>query len=293
MIVDAHTHYFPPNVARDTKAFAQEYNEDHWLALVLPNGKPGIQSWATKEGMLEEMDKASVDQVVVLGWYWENPVTCRLQNDWSKQLIEEYPDRFIAFASLHPGSKSPTDDLKRCQEQGFRGIGECHPGVQGTDLKSPEWQACLSFASENGWPVNFHVTEQVGHDYPGRVPTPYNEFHWLAQEFPELKIILSHAGGLFPFFELNPKVRREVTNIYYDLSACPLLYEPTLYQKLIDVVGCEKILWGTDFPLRIYPAKQSHPDFSLLQEEVLSNTNLNPTQRNALFGGNLLSLLPC
>jgi predicted TIM-barrel fold metal-dependent hydrolase len=62
---------------------------------------------------------------------------------------------------------------------------------------------------------------------------------------------------------------------------------------LIDVVGCEKILWGTDFPLRIYPAKQSHPDFSLLQEEVLSNTNLNPSQRNALFGGNLLSLLPC
>ena len=111
-------------------------------------------------------------------------------------------------------------------------------------------------------------------------------------EFPELKIILSHAGGLFPFFELNPKVRRRSTNIYYDLSACPLLYEPTLYQKLIDVVGYEKILWGTDFPLRIYPAQQSHPDFSLLQEES-SAIRANPTQRNALFGGNLLSLLPC
>ena len=48
----------------------------------------------------------------------------------------------------------------------------------------------------------------------GRVPAPYyEEFHWLAREFPELKIILSHAGGLFPFFELNPKVRMEVTNI--------------------------------------------------------------------------------
>ena len=57
--------------------------------------------------MLEEMDKASVDQVVVLGWYWENPVTCRLQNDWSRQLIEEYPDRFIAFASLHSKLEKP------------------------------------------------------------------------------------------------------------------------------------------------------------------------------------------
>ena len=29
-------------------------------------------------------------------------------------------------------------------------------------------------------------------------PTPFEDFLWLAREFPDLKIILAHAGGLFP-----------------------------------------------------------------------------------------------
>ena len=91
-----------------------------------------------------------------------------------------------------------------------------------------------------GWPVTYHVTEPVGHEYPGRTPTPFEDFLWLAREFPDLKIILAHAGGLFPFYELNPKIRPELKNIYYDLAACPLLYEPSLYRKLIEVVGPEK-----------------------------------------------------
>ena len=293
MIVDAHTHYFAPEAARNPESFAQKHKEPHWLELVLPNGKAGLQGWASPEDMLEEMNKASVDQAVLLGWYWENSETCRMQNEWNAQLVKEFPGRFIAFASYHADAQSPIDELKWCLDNGFQGIGECHPRVQGTDLKSANWRACLAFACDNGWPVNFHVTEQVGHEYPGRVPTPYEEFHWLAREFPELKIILSHAGGLFPFFELNPKVRMDLKNVFYDLAACPLLYDSTLYQKLIDLVGYEKVLWGTDFPLRIFPAIQTKPDFSLFQEELLSATHLNPTQREAIFGGNLLSLLQC
>ena len=75
-------------------------------------------------------------------------------------------------------------------------------------MKDPVWLECVKFASENGLPINFHVTEPVGHDYPGRIPTPFEDFLWLACEFPELKIILAHAGGLFPFYELNPKVKK-------------------------------------------------------------------------------------
>ena len=94
----------------------------------------------------------------------------------------------------------------------------------------------MQFASEMGWPVTYHVTEPVGHEYPGRIPTPFEDFLWLVREFPELKIILAHAGGLFPFYELNPMIRPELKNVYYDLAACPLLYEPSLYRKLIEVV---------------------------------------------------------
>ena len=73
--------------------------------------------------------------------------------------------------------------------------------------KRPIWLECVKFASENGLPINFHVTEPVGHDYPGRIPTPF-EFSMVGMQIPELKIILAHAGGLFPFYELNRRLKK-------------------------------------------------------------------------------------
>ena len=47
----------------------------------------------------------------------------------------------------------------------------------------------------------------------------------LAKEFPIWKIILAHAGALFPIDHPTPP------NIYYDLAACPLLYDAHIYQN--------------------------------------------------------------
>ena len=106
-------------------------------------------------------------------------------------------------------------------------------------------------------------------------------------------MILAHAGGLFPFYELNPKIRPALENVYYDLAACPLLYESSLYRKLIDVVGHEKILWGTDYPLRILPKHQPEADFSSFKDLLCQKAELTQEEQDAIFGNNLLSLLPC
>ena len=109
-------------------------------------------------------------------------------------------------------------------------------------------------------------------------------------------MILNHqniGGGLFPFYELNPRIQKELNNVYYDLAACPLLYDSSLYRKLIDVVGYKKILWGTDYPLRIYPKIQSSPDFSTFRNEILSVAQLNEDEEEAIFHQNILSILPC
>ena len=128
-VIVAHTHYFPPEAARDPKSFAQKHKEPTGWNLFFPMVRPGIQSVGNPEDMLEEMDKASVDQVVVLGWYWENPETCRMQNEWNAQLVKEFPDRFIAFASYHADAQSPIDDLKWCLDKVFEGSLR-HPGVR-------------------------------------------------------------------------------------------------------------------------------------------------------------------
>lgn len=293
MIIDAHTHRYPDEVIKDPIAFAQKQNENHWLELISPKGKTSLQGWANREKMLGDMDHAKIDQAVLLGWYWENPETCELQNDFFTQCLQQDPSRFIAFLSFHSSLPNPIEELEKRRDQGFLGIGECHPWVQGSSPKDPVWMNCLEFASNAGWPVTFHVTEPVGHEYPGRVPTPFEDFQWIAGQFPNLKMILAHAGGLFPFYELNPKIRPALENVYYDLAACPLLYESSLYRKLIDVVGHKKILWGTDYPLRILPKHQPEADFSSFKDLLCQEAELTQEEQDAIFGNNLLSLLPC
>uniref|UniRef100_UPI00389AA57D amidohydrolase family protein n=1 Tax=Candidatus Seribacter sulfatis TaxID=3381756 RepID=UPI00389AA57D len=97
----------------------------------------------------------------------------------------------------------------------------------------------------------------------------------------------------FPFYELNPKVRNELRNVYYDLAACPLLYESSIYRKLIDTVGHKKIIWGTDYPLKIFPKVQSKPDFSTFIKEIHKVADLSDDEKDALFHQNIFSLLPC
>jgi predicted TIM-barrel fold metal-dependent hydrolase len=292
VIIDAHTHRYADEVIADPVKFALEQKESHWLKLVIPTQGKGLQGWSDRKEMLSQMKSDKVDRAILQGWYWENPRSCVLQNDWHAKWIRQDPQNFIGFVSIHPFIKDPLDELKRRQDQGFSGIGECHPWVQGATLKNEMWMQSMQFAENEGWPVTFHVTEPVGHDYTGRVATPFDDFLWLAQEIPTLKIILAHAGGLFPFYELNPKVRPDLQNVFYDLAACPLLYDPQVYRRLIDVVGYKKIIWGTDYPLRIMPNTQKKPDFGSFKNLLLNEARLTPGEASAIFGGNILSILP-
>ena len=291
MIIDSHTHRYPPEVFEDPKAFSEARRERHWLELVLPQEGPRLQGWADRNQMIGDMDEGGVDRCVLLAWYWENPDTCFWHNEWHARWIKDDPERFDAFAAVHPGMKDPVGELQRRHDQGFSGIGECHPWVQGFPMSDPTWLSCMEFAQDKGWPVNFHVTEPIGHDYPGRTHTPLEDFLWLAQQFPRLKIILAHAGGLFPFYELNPRLKPELKNVYYDLAACPLLYDPSLYRTLIDAVGHEKIIWGSDYPLKIYPGRQKKPDFSTFRNDLIEQADLSRVEQEAIFGLTFLSLL--
>ena len=38
-------------------------------------------------------------------------------------------------------------------------------------------------------------------------------------------------------------------NVYFDTAASPFLYDPSIYRIAKELVGLEKILFGTDFPL--------------------------------------------
>ena len=293
-IIDSHTHRYPPEVFRNPYVWGIAQKERHWASLVAPTGgkKPSLQGWADREQMLEAMDESGVDRAILLGWYWEQHATCELQNSWYAQWIKEDPQRFSAFAAVQPlaGEQQALDTVRWAADEGFVGIGEMFPRVQGFAMDDLVWLKIVEFAIERGLAINIHVTEPVGRDYPAKVATPFADFQWLAQTYPELKLILAHWGGGLLFYELNPSFRQVFKNVYYDTAASPLLYDSRIYCSAVDIVGAKKILFGSDYPLRLYPHRDRQPCFSGLLREI-DRCGLDPKAQECLLGGNVARLL--
>ncbi len=291
MIFDAHVHRYPSSVFEDPLSFAAAQGEDHWAKLVAPEGKRSIQGWASRETMLSDMDEADVQKAIMLGWYWENPETCEIHNRWHAEWIRKDPERLIAFASINPTDEGKAiDELKFARDQGFKGVGEILPGVQGFSMQDRSWLKVVEFAVNEGWPINFHVSDPVSEPQIGNIPTPFEDFLWLADNYPELKIILAHFGGLLPFHELNKYYRKISSNIYYDLAAGPLLYDSETLSAVVQIVGSRKLLFGSDYPLLLYPKKSSKPDLKSYLAEIQS-LNLSETSLREILGENIARLL--
>lgn len=291
MIIDGHIHRYPSEVISDPVGWGRRVQEPYWVSLVTGNPRGvSIQGWAERDQVLRDMDAAGVSKAVLLGWYWERQATCEIQNQWHLDWIREKGDRFIGFSTVQPrGGERAYDDLRRSIESGLRGIGEINPVVQGFGMNDPVWMKILGWAQENGIPVTLHATEPVGHSYPGKAASRLADFVWLAKEFPELRIILAHWGGGLPFYELNPSCRRALKNVLYDTAASPLLYDGRVFRCVADVVGAEKIVFGSDYPLRVYPREEGLG----LQRfvEAVRSSGLNQRELKKVFSGNISRLL--
>lgn len=290
-IIDAHTHHYPEAVFSDPRTWAVERGENHWADCVAPLDGKSIQGWADIDKMLTNMDSAGIEKAVLLGWYWENSQTCEEQNSWYEQAIQQHPDRLLAFASLNSrDEKSAKQIIESAREKGFCGIGEIHPQVQGHTLRAPCWQKVMELAAGMDLPINLHVTEPVGRDYPTKVETPLEDYLWLAEQYPDSKLIYAHWGGLLCFYELNPAVKKKLANVFYDTAASPLLYESSIFKRVFDTVGADRILFGSDYPLRLYPRRQKEADFRTYISEI-DSLQLDPTDTQSLYYNNFIQLL--
>ena len=284
MIIDCHTHCYPVELHSNPRAWAEANNEPHWAELVAPLDRKSIQDWATPEQMLAEMDDAGVAKAVLLGWYWENEASCLWHNKVIAEWVHQAPERFVGFASILP-NENVIDQLKNAEALGLRGVGELHPGVQGFDSNSPDWKAMAAWCSEHSWPVNFHATAESG-DHPSAVATPLYDYLRMAKQWPDLNIILAHWGGGLPWTAKSPLP----DNLYFDCSANPLLYGPKQFREVINHIGTDKILFGSDYPLRVYPRKQKRADMTTYLNDIQNDSGLSAEELDALLRANAQKL---
>jgi predicted TIM-barrel fold metal-dependent hydrolase len=287
-IIDSHIHLYPPEVTVDPAGWAKEQGESYWPSLVMPSsGRRSSQGWVDLDRLLNDMDEAGVEKAVLLGWYWENHATCVSQNRFYGRCIKEHPDRFMAFAGVCPssGSELSIGELEWARDNGFLGVGELCPYVQGGSFDDSDWQAVLSWATKNDFVVNLHVSEPVGRNYPGKVQTPLFDFQKMIEEFPELKVVLAHWGGGLAFFEANWTIGKAFKNVYYDTAASPLIYRKNIFTSVALSAGVEKMLFGSDYPLILYPKTESEPGMRRFVEEV-GNSGLSEADRTKLLRAN-------
>ena len=93
-------------------------------------------------------------------------------------------------------------------------------------------------------------------------------------------------------FALSHGAEKELfQNVRYDTAANPLLYDIKSIKTVISMVGPNRLLYGSDFPLLLYPSVKREMDFSLFIHDITQNANLTEQEWTQFMGKNLLEFI--
>ena len=247
MIVDVHTHIFPPRMREQRERLAAA---DPGFAELY--GDPRAKM-ATAEDLLASMKAASVDVSVAAGFWWRS---AEFAEEHAAYLIESASasdGRILPFVPVDLATDGAKERIRAAADAGARGLGEVRPGNQPLDIAAAN--ELLGWASEElALPLLLHSSEEVGHRYAGKGGgyTPAALWSLLVSGSSHAKVIAAHWGGGFPFYALMPEVRALLDRgrLVFDTAASSLLYEPAVFARVLELAGEECVLWGSDFPLR-------------------------------------------
>jgi predicted TIM-barrel fold metal-dependent hydrolase len=277
MIIDCHTHIFPEEVRGNRGAFCKK---DKGFASIYDHSKAKVVG---VEDLIASMDESGIERSVICGFPWSQPALCSLQNQYLMESASRYPNRLIVFVSLLFSNPDWSEkELDRAVKGGARGVGEIafyRDEMTSQDIHS--MKGILAQMERQGIPLLLHTNETIGHPYPGKGRTPLERFYEMILSCPTLPIILAHWGGGFPFYELMPEVAKVMANVYYDTAASPFLYSKKIYAIAREIVGVEKIFFGTDFPL-ISPRRYY---------QELEGSGLSKQDREKILGLNFSRLI--
>lgn len=245
MILDFHTHIFPPFFTRERERFFPE-EPAFELLYRAPNAK-----MADCGELLMSMDEAGVDRSVVFGFPWQKAEHFKRHNDYILESVLRHPHRLVGFCTFSPDSPEGRREAERCLEAGLSGVGEIalyHRGL--SDDTSGLLAELLEVCARHEAPILLHTNEPVGHAYPGKTPVSLSALYGLIRRHPAQRFILAHwGGGLFFYALMKKEVGVVLENTWFDTAASPFLYRPDVYRIAGEIVGFDKILFGSDFPL--------------------------------------------
>lgn len=304
MIVDAHAHIFPEIRGAVAAGSTQGHGYgriaigDQVMQALPPCGE---RIEFTPEMLVGHMEWAGVDKAVLLQgpFYGE----C---NEYVRQALARYPERFIGAAYFDPWAPHSRDILAQvCAEGDFRAVkiefsvttGLCglHPGARFDDpTLAWVWDELEQYGLVLVLDLGAVGTQSYQTGAVGAI----------AEEHPQLKIVITHLAQPTPPLDnelnlcdlwLEQVDLASLANVWLDTAALPAYFSEEDFpfpgagrylRQALERVGPQKIMWGTDLPGLLVHA--TYPQ--LLRFAELHTQFLSAGERALILGENALDV---
>lgn len=204
----------------------------------------------TAEVFLSNMDYAQVGGAVVVQEFIDG-----LQNDYLEEVKRKYGERFFVFGMCDYFKPGFIDEARTLADRGFKGLAV--PGHRlildnrRIYLNSPEMMQLFHFMEDNGMILSICLA-------PENMQT--GEMREVIQECPKLKIAVGHFGMVTaPGWEEQIRLALH-DNVMIESGGITWLFNKEFYpftgavraiRQAIDMVGADKLMWGSDYPRTI------------------------------------------
>jgi aminocarboxymuconate-semialdehyde decarboxylase len=244
--------------------------------------------------------------------YWAPPEfgleLSRVFNDACVRAHQQYPQRFIGMAMVPMQAPDlAVQELERAAKlPGIRGVYMA-THVNGRNLDEKEFFPVYAKCEELRMPIFLHPVAPVGRERTRKyhlgnfLGNPYETgiaaaslmFGGVMDAFPNLDVMLPHAGGAFPWLigrmDHGASVRAECKHMtkppssylrrfHYDT----ITHSDSILMDLIRHVGADRVVMGSDCPA----------DMSYTRPvDVVERLDLPAAERDGILGGNAARLL--
>ncbi len=273
--------------------------------------------WSAKK-RIEECDGFGVNvqvlsTVPVMFSYWAKPddgaAIARFLNENIAESVSEFPTRFVGLGTVPmQDTQLAIRELEHCKKIGMSGI-EIGTNVNQLNLGEPRFFDLFKACEELGMAVFVHPWEMMGQAdmqkywLPWLVGMPAETsraicsliFSGTLEKCPGLRICFAHGGGSFPAtlgridhgFNVRPDLcavdnphspRKYVSKMYFD----SLVHEPANLDFLIELVGADHVMLGSDYP---FPLGELEPG------SLIGSMEYNDSIKEMLFNGSALNWL--
>jgi len=233
---------------------------------------------STPDRMVRDMALNHIYKAVVLQL---NTPNCDSSEDMKKVTLKY--DEFISFGCIHPHEKEIKKKIEKNIEYGVKGW-KIAPHVINVNIDDRKTIDLLKSLSETKLPIiscsGLAFPKEKLDNIPKKLIRPVESqnikrFHNVLREVPDMKLIFAH-GGIYQTNEVI-KLMKMYPNTYVEIST----QTTENIRILINEVGSERILYGTDYPAFNHA-------FSIVT--VLRATK-DKKERENIFSGNAKKLL--